>query len=241
MNEHAYTMDQEVNRLISWDSELGALTCSLRKPFDIILFGGVVRDIILNKVNEIRDIDIVLCPSYDILNDQDRYLSQTIKETGVEYRRNQFGGYKIKTFHNCLDVWLLKDTWAFREKLMSVSVENLLNSVYLNIDAYAWNYNKKKFISQCNKKRYDEIDIVLEKSKCEALNLIRAVVLSRKYDLPLSQRIVMKLIKIFREWEKLQINQMQLKHYGKVMVKKNDLCRILDLYCMEAVNEQSLL
>lgn len=241
MDEYAYTMKQEANQLISWDDDLYALIDALKKSFDVILFGGVVRDALFHKISEIRDIDIVLCPSNSIINDQDCYLNQIIRESGVRYRKNQFGGYKIITFKNFLDVWLLKDTWAFREKLMPVSVENLLNSVYLNIDAYAWNYNQKKFISQCNVKRYNEIDIVLEKSKCETLNLIRAVVLSKKYGLPLSRRIAIKLYKLVREWEQLQINQVQLKHYGEVMVKREDIYCILESYYMEAVHEKSLL
>ncbi len=192
--------------------------------YDVVLFGGCVRDIIYNKLENWRDIDIVLCNKKGknlclkdtMLNFQQKYFDMNIK-------KNQFGGYKVKFGDLTFDLWMLADTWAFREGILLSERDNLLKSVFLNIDGYAYDWNQNLFLEQCDRKKISMIDIVLEKNPNVLLNLIRAQYLSRKYDIPLSQRLLKKI-----EYEKSKVNykkkciDVQLKHYGKVVINMEE-------------------
>lgn len=218
---------EKVDSIITKELWSAQLIAELEKNFGVIIFGGAIRDILFGHENEIRDIDIVLYPiKQEDDSRQDILLKNIIhKNCNKNYTKNQFDGYKIKGTRTILDIWLLKDTWAFRQNIISMSQQNLLKSVYLNIDAYAWDYSMKSFISDCDKKKKHKIDVVLEKSACEELNLIRAVVLSQKYDMHLSDKIIDKLWGMLEHWFSIEtdIFSIERRHYGNVIVTRNDI------------------
>lgn len=225
-------IEKELNNLIKKETWSARLFMALEKKFYIIIFGGAVRDILYGKADNIRDIDVVLYPRYSSDNARQDDLVEKIIDINCvyPYYKNQFNGYKVKGKINTLDIWLLKNTWAFQQKLLSVSPQNLLKSVYLNIDAYAWDYNRKKFISQCDMIKANVIDIVLEESACEYLNLIRAVVFSQKYDMRLSDRITLKLNEMLKRWIQIEseVFAVEKKHYGHIDITEQEIRNVIE-------------
>lgn len=225
-------MEKQISSLIEGEQKYALLVKRLNEYFYIVFFGGVVRDILWKMSDTIRDIDIVLIPRYNYVYAKEKYVLKNVINEHSEILPigyNQFGGYKIKGNKYGMDVWLLDDTWAFRNGILPASATNLLNSVYLNIDSYAFNYSECCFVKNCDKKSYDEIDILLEKSKCEELNIIRAIVFSEKYNMPISNRLREKIKKLLTKWNELEkfLYFIQDKHYGRVLVDKREIEKVL--------------
>lgn len=225
-------VSKEINTLITRERWSIQLLTELAKVFHIVFFGGVVRDILYGHERQIRDIDLVLYPKNESdMNRQDELLEKAVKNIcGNSYRYNQFHGYKIKGKINSMDIWLLKDTWAFQRNLLPVSPSNLLQSVYLNIDAYAWHYNERTFISHCDTRGIQTIDIVLEENACEWLNLVRAVVFSNKYNISLSDIIINKLHLMLKNWSSIEneVFSIEKRHYGKIEVTGKDISNLIE-------------
>lgn len=227
INKNNQIISKEILALITREKWSIRLLSELEKSFNVVFFGGVVRDILYGHEQQIRDIDLVLYPKRKSdMDKQDEMLKKAVEDICCDfYCYNQFHGYKIKGKVNLIDIWLLKDTWAFQRELLPVSLPNLLQSVYLNIDAYAWHYNKRKFVSHCDTRDINTIDIVLEENACEWLNLIRAVVFSSKYGISLSELIIDKLYLMLKEWSSIEreVFSIEQRHYGKIAVTGNDI------------------
>lgn len=234
MNNDMNTLivDKTINNLIRKEKWSQHLLSDLADKFVIIIFGGAVRDILYNQKQNIRDLDFVLYPKDKKDYQKQAFLLHEIidKNCPFSYCQNQFHGYKLQGKCNTMDIWLLKDTWAFQQELLAISPQNLLKSVYLNIDAYAWNYNKKKFISQCDKKKTNVIDIVLEQTACEYLNLIRAILFGEKYNMYLSDRIIEKLCEMLQKWTQIEDEVLLIEehHYGYVKIGKQDIQKTIE-------------
>ena len=79
-----------------------------REGFDAHFFGGTVRDVALNgSWVRPRDIDVVVSGV-----DEDK-LQKALARWIVQSTR--FGGFRLQTGYEVLDVWPTHRTWAFRE------------------------------------------------------------------------------------------------------------------------------
>ena len=96
------------------------------------LFGGIIRDIafdgILERDGVTSDIDIVCWGRHDFVDRLVKY-GTGCKDIG----RNKFGGYRISTEHWKVDVWDIRNTWAFRTGEISYqSPESILKTTITN-------------------------------------------------------------------------------------------------------------
>ncbi|MEH6971175.1 hypothetical protein, partial [Bacillus sp. JJ675] len=160
----------------------------LSETGELLFFGGAVRDIYIKNDQYPRDFDIAIkftdeMKFNNIIND-------------YEYYKNRFGGYKIKVSGIDFDIWDLNNTWAFKNTNLKPSEENLAKSVYLNIDGIVYNFNSNCLYADLLKETLmkSELDVNLEKNPHVELNLLRALVFKRKYNLNLSN----KLKRVFR-------------------------------------------
>ena len=114
--------------------ELLTLFDELNALGEIVLFGGVLRDLALRSPSNFRsDVDLVVVTSSE----------QTFDEffNSRNARINRFGGYRIKLSHGSVDVWPLHRTWAFRTGAVhGSSPGDLLRTTYFSWDsiAYSW-------------------------------------------------------------------------------------------------------
>lgn len=196
---------------------------------NVYLFGGAIRDFLDGSLDASRDIDFVIeSNTGDFVN----ILKYVEHLDNVTYRKNRYDGYKI-TFDNCLtvDIWNLKDTWAFRNKRLEPTAENLIKSVYLNVDALVYSLNKSVFLDNCNLKyrktiENNFIDIVFDETPYEELNLLRALVFQKKYSLNLSLKIKNRLINYIKNDLNFCIKQfinLQMEHYNQVLIEKDEI------------------
>ena len=185
----------------------------------VIIFGGFVRDYLFNVENKYRDVDIVVDVDSNILETLIKKYFNT-----VAVSVNQFNGFKIQLNNISVDIWALKDTWAIKNGYFTK--EHLLDTVYLNIDAYAFDLSTRSYIDNCDKKTLpNEIDICFHINPNEELNLIRCLVLSQKYKLGVSDLLKRKIINLIID--KNNIEKLQINHYGKVMITINELKTIV--------------
>lgn len=184
------------------------LLSRLSSEGDVLLFGGAVRDI-ADGVQP-RDYDIVVnlrekSPIEEFLN-------------GIEYRKNRFGGCSFTLEKHKFDLWSLESTWAFRENLLKASIDNLVNTVFFNIDSVAVNISNNnayadKYLDAMEKKR---LDIVLPDNPYPALCVLRAFVFKKKKQLEFSN-VVKEYISAWvasTPSPLKELNSTQEKHYG---------------------------
>lgn len=143
-----------------------------------------------------------------------------------------FGGYKIVFENNLVfDVWNLEDTWAFKTKRLPMSAENLMKSVYLNIDSLVYSVNTDTYLKSCDElysaiKRDRQIDILYDETPFEHLNLLRALVLRKKYDMLLSERLKTKFNEFYALYRRDTIKlllELELSHYNSMILSEREL------------------
>jgi len=213
---------------LKFDSVFRKLFVEIEEKFDIIIFGGVVRDYITSKTFEPRDIDLVLYSNSPGMNDLETILYSYYPDNSI--KKNQFEGYKLQSAYVLFDIWLLENTWAFKQGLIKASLDNLLQSVCLNIDAYAYHLTDMYFIRNCDEKGLPEkIDFLLKKNPFFNLNIIRALYLSKRYNIEISTQLRDAALNFFSSDK--QANQeamfLQKKHYNKIVLSKNDIANML--------------
>jgi hypothetical protein len=150
---------------------------------DLLFFGGSIRDICFfpEKPPMPRDFDIAI-----------KFKNKTIFDLILKkynYKKNRFGGYKIKISNMEFDIWDLENTWAYKYTNLSPSEENLAKSVYLNIDGIVYNFNKARLYDEVFRTSIREckLDITLEENPQVELNLLRALIFKEKYNLNFSK------------------------------------------------------
>lgn len=204
-------INNKLENILKDNTQVDYFIEKLSELTEIIFFGGAIRDLYFDNINEKpRDLDIVLTSKRNF--EQVEFL---IKQ--FSHRKNRFGGYKLAINGLELDIWYLENTWAFQNKKLKMSEENLTRSVYLSVDGVSYNYNRRmlndNIFSNTNKKRI--IDIVLEDNPQEELNLVRALIFKKKYKYELSRELVQKYIEYsFKENTFVKnLYKIQIDHY----------------------------
>lgn len=102
-----------------------------RPSWEAHLFGGLLRDILLNGVRaNPRDVDLVLAES--CIDEVADVFSDAIE------RKTRFGGLHLHLYGWHIDVWSLEQTWAFhRDNKFSVTFQDLPKTTFLDVDAVA--------------------------------------------------------------------------------------------------------
>ena len=153
----------------------------LRSSGDVVLFGGAIRDIIDHITP--RDYDLV------IKEKQPGLLERVI--SSKDHRKNRFGGYSLTICSKKFDVWALDKTWAFENNLVPKNEENLVNTVFFNIDSVAINLSSDCcYIDNYVKTIKDgKLDIILKDNPFPALCVLRAFVFKKKKQLSFSKSV----------------------------------------------------
>ncbi len=116
------------------DGELVKLLGELGSLGEVVLFGGVLRDLALHCPSNFRsDVDLVIVSSRE--REFDRFFNDK------DARINRFGGYRVMLSNGSVDVWPLQRTWAFRTgALVGSSPKDLLRTTYFSWDAIAYSW-----------------------------------------------------------------------------------------------------
>jgi len=197
---------------------------------DIIVIGGVIRDVILNEC-EPRDIDLII--------DTEEKLDK-IMNNFDNVSRNRFGGYKLLIEGLPVDVWTIASHWAFRENILKRSFENIKYSTFLNFDSVYYNITKDIGIADVFNDAMTRsfLDITLEdkyiyRNPFAVTNIIRMFVIKETWNLRFSSKVEQYIF----QWVKGQSNpieslwEAQIKHYkGKIILSKHNMAKLLKKY-----------
>lgn len=201
----------------------------LKQAGNLYLIGGVLREYRdRGALRDLRDIDIIIdVREQDVWKEiLDRYLP----------KKNSFGGYKLVCSALIVDIWPLEETWAYREGYVVCKPEeyvmNLPKTVFLNLDAIIYDFNKdiwydEKYLEAMNSR---VIDVVLEKNPRILLNIVRAMVLKKRYGMSFSDG----LRKIIREQMNLEkdftgrLLEIQEERYKKVILSGEEIEKELE-------------
>ncbi|WP_284385425.1 hypothetical protein [Pseudomonas putida] len=119
----------DVSRFVSHLSTIG----------EVLLFGGFIRDVALFSARGFNsDIDVVVDCNKEEL---DCFFNL------YDAKENKFGGYRLDVGGWSLDVWSLRDTWAFKEGLVLFKDRySLLETTITNWDAVAYSFLDEKLL-----------------------------------------------------------------------------------------------
>ena len=195
----------------------------IERNYKLIVFGGSVRDYLyFEERYQVRDFDFVIAGL-----ENKKMLISLIKKyfKNLKYSVNQFDGFKIITENITLDCWRLDDTYAFCRGKAEKGVEQLLNTTMLNIDCYAYDMSERQYVSKCNENVFPHvIDFNLYIEELLEINLVRALIYSRKYNLRLSTQIKEKLrVVMHDEIRKEKMMNFLDTHYDKEIINWNEV------------------
>ena len=214
------TLYNEVISFIDKDEKIKSLMDSISRNANIYLFGGAVRDYLDSNFCHFRDLDFVI-----EFNDSNLSIENFLNDS-FKFKKNHFNGYKFMSKYYCIDIWELKDTWAFRENLYPITIENLFKTVYFNVDKVIYSMTTQTYVNDCNI-AYEEImknkilDVVLTNNPMIELNLLRAIKICQKYDMDISDKL--KSIFIEQLQDESFISKLQFfqqSHYGEDALSK---------------------
>lgn len=169
---------------------------SLNKLGDVFLVGGCLRNIYFSKkINDfsVRDIDLI----YDIDEEKFKHSISCFK-----YSQNRFGGYKLFLDNNLeVDIWSYDNSWAIKNKFLTkrrkCKEKILSKGCFYNTDSFIYNFSSKKLVvTNFNNLKNNIVDFTLNKESfidanpSKKVNIIKALLLIKEYDLKLSKNIV---------------------------------------------------
>ena len=197
---------------------------------DVYLIGGILREYRdKGYIQELRDADFVIK-----VTDRKRWNDLLEK---YQPRKNRFNGFKLICSGLLVDIWELKETWAYREGVIKCDPEEYVKylpcTVFLNIDAIIYDLKEDVWYDEIYREALKTglIDIVLEKNPYVLLNIVRAMVLRRKYKMKYSDSLC-KLIGCERnrcvDFGK-QLLDVQQDRYGKIVLSENEIKQELKL------------
>lgn len=174
-------------------SEVKKFINDLKPLGNIAIFGGMLRDLSLNKNNVFfSDVDLVI----DSKENED-VLLKFLKN--YETQKNSFGGHRIFLSRWKIDLWRLESTWAFRENLIDgKDLDDLVKTTFFTWDAIVYKVNNSSVFHIEN---YFELlnsgilDINFEPNKNPLGIVTRALLIALKNSAKLSPNLVSYVLK----------------------------------------------
>ncbi|MCQ9635655.1 hypothetical protein MP477_11855 [Chryseobacterium sp. WG23] len=210
------------------DHHIKTLIRDLMNHFVVYVFSGVIRNYFLEEYEKPNDLDLVLKKPNDI-----KFLEEILNTYG-NFKKNNFGGYKIFVDNLPIDVWFIEDTWAIANNHIAINknIENaLLHSTFFNFSSIIYDLSNDKFIK--DKLFLDflanrEMDIVLENNPNIVLCLLKIRHYSEKYEINLSTSVIKYYIRNFSLYPKEEYDKSQKKHFGKIIYEYKQLLKFYD-------------
>lgn len=196
----------------------------------VYIFGGIVRDYLNYTLKYIRDYDFVIQFNTNTHFNIPHYLKASSE---INIIKNRFDGYKILFNDNItIDIWELENTWAIRHDGFPPKFDKLIDTVYLNIDSFAYSLTNEQFLGDCverwNKLKKDNmLDIIYTAGPFEELNLLRAIVYMDKYQMHLSKKLKERFRQRSCQLDNFTTNLLYLQqsHFNKIIYSRNNLKR----------------
>lgn len=185
---------------------------------DVYIFSGIIRNYFLN-VSETRDLDLIVDGNLEI--------ERIIKK--YAWSKNSFGGYKIQIKNINIDLWYLENTWAlhYQGSFDFDLAKFIPNTAFFNFSAIVYHLNESRFFYTVHFLRFlktKKIDLVFAPNANTALCVVNSLYYSDKFKLKLGSRLT-KYIKILYKRGHHHYEEVQIKHFGKILYSKTEIER----------------
>lgn len=190
---------------------------SLKLQTKIFIFSGIIRDYFINTEKDLfRDIDLIIEDDIAI----------ELKYKNIDYKKNSFGGYKIKIDSCSIDIWVINKTWALNNGQLKFEfdfINTLPQTTFFNFSSIIFSLNKQEFIIGIDFLRFirdKRIEIVSKKNPYPELCIVNSFYYKEKLNFAFGKKLKQYIIDHFDEnYEKLEL--IQLKHFNKVKYSKS--------------------
>lgn len=195
------------------DSEIVDFINTLKNRTKVFIFSGIIRDYFLfKKHTPFRDIDLII---------EDDLILEDIFQN-LTYKKNSFGGYKIKFESVEIDLWVIKKTWALNQGQLKFEFDYLNalpKTTFFNFSSIIYSLNAKRFIVGIDFLRFlrdKKIELVLEENPYPDLCIVNSFYYSDKLNLGIGDKLKSFLKSNYTENESY-LEKIQLKHFGKIL------------------------
>ena len=186
---------------------------ALKIRTNVFIFSGIIRDYFLFKNHKpFRDIDLII---------EDDLILEDIFPNLI-YRKNSFGGYKIKFDNAEIDLWVIKKTWALNQGQLKFEFEYLNalpKTTFFNFSSIIYSLNAKRFIVGVDFLRFlrdKKIELVLEENPYPDLCIVNSFYYSDKLNLKFGDKLKSYLKSNYKANEDY-LENIQLKHFGHIL------------------------
>lgn len=204
--------------------EVKSFINTLSEYGEVLVFGGLLRDIALyGGVNFNSDIDLVVDCSPDVLFD-------FFQRQDAHSEQNQFGGYRVKVGGWSIDVWPMRETWAFASgNVEFVDRRSLLLTTITNWDSVAFSFMDNALISDpyyVDSLRLRELDVVLVENpnRLGAFLRVLKLIFDKQVEVLLPKALIY-LKDGFSEFSSADLFRFQIKAFNKVYFSEQELDR----------------
>jgi hypothetical protein len=218
--ENRYSLKNKFFEILEERSNAKNIINGLSNEGDLLIIGGSVRDYFENHYRILpRDFDIIVNTSR---TDLSSYFG------AVKFTTNRYGGYKVLADELTFDIWSINNTWAFKHnKVLFNTLEDLTRTVFFNYDSIIYNLSSCEIYDGGYERAVSEkiLDIVLDDNPFPTLNVLRALVYRKTYNLMFSE----KLHNFILEWISITDNPLksllniQASHYGIEKMSRDEL------------------
>lgn len=193
----------------------------------LYLFSGIIRDYFVKVTEGFKDFDIEI-RDIDLVYDKKNIPIESILQD-YEYKKNSFGGYKIRIGDTDIDLWYLYDTWGLKQRNFSIkqsTVADLPKTTFFNFSSIVYSLNEETFIYDkpfLNFIKKKEIDIVLEENPYPELCVINSIYYHQRINYNLSDNLKKYLSKYIKEIQVDKLISVQKKHFKEERISKQEI------------------
>lgn len=207
-------------RIVDGDDPISEMQSAGLEPH---LFGGCIRDIAIDGPHaKPRDLDVVVQAS-----DVDELQAVLAKWV---VRKTRFGGLRLETKSEVLDVWPASETWAFKQfPLLGSDPGDLPKTTPFDIEGVVVSLSpthrgrtvyERNFFSALSKR---SIGINLTDHLSESLSIVRAFAVAIKLDFTLESSLVDHLSSMIKRTDIEEMSAIAFQHYGFTRFTNDEL------------------
>lgn len=211
------------------DSDSWNLLTFISEQTNVYIFSGVIRNFLLGYL-ENRDIDIVI-DDIDNISIPRKYLNK------IDYKRNSFGGYKLKVGKIVVDVWGLNNTWGIRKLNLNNTPYSLIRTAFFNFSSIVYDFNNERFIYDKSFLEFFKaphaMDIRYEENPNIPLCIINTFYYSLKYSFPIKYRLCKWVVDHYNININFEI--VQLNHFKRIIFTNDDISELIKV-CSDSLS-----
>lgn len=197
----------------------------ISKQTDVYIFSGVIRNFLLGISNN-RDLDIVV-------KDIDNIVIPKQYLRNITFKRNSFGGYKLKVGMLGVDVWSLEKTWGIQNSQLKSTPYSLIKTAFFNFSSIVYDFNQSKFIYDNSFMEFYKtraMDVRYEENPNIPLCIVNTFYYSLKYSFPIKYKLCQWITNHYSK--NFDFRKTQLNHFEYIIFKDYEIDELVNI-CLD--------